>query len=121
MPCAQAAREHRKCGVRAGHRDCGVRWRRPLALACAQPGAAIPQGVRQRLSHRPTSTIRGRNGSGRVPDASCMLEFEETDASRMRPGRVIGRFSRQPCRLEPSSSLRTPALSSPATPSPQHL
>eukprot|EP00661_Eupelagonemidae_sp_cell13_P013662 gene13662-biopygen510 len=29
--------------------------------------------------------ITGRNGCGRVPDASHTIEFEETDASRARP------------------------------------
>eukprot|EP00661_Eupelagonemidae_sp_cell13_P016314 gene16314-biopygen11290 len=39
---------------------------------------------------RPRSARVG-NGRGRVPDASHAIEFEETLASRTRPGRVLSR------------------------------
>eukprot|EP00661_Eupelagonemidae_sp_cell13_P015952 gene15952-biopygen15780 len=44
--------------------------------------------VRRRGGHGALRPV-GRNGRGRVPDASRTIDIKETDASRARPGRVL--------------------------------
>eukprot|EP00661_Eupelagonemidae_sp_cell13_P025109 gene25109-biopygen10490 len=51
----------------------------------------------------------GRDGRGRVPDASHTIEFEETDAPRTRPGRVLSRFSLVPLSGMPEMPRHAPA------------
>eukprot|EP00661_Eupelagonemidae_sp_cell13_P025577 gene25577-biopygen9041 len=47
-------------------------------------GAAVAP-LRSHLRPGAKGNVAYRNGWGRVPDASHMIEFEETDASRTRP------------------------------------
>eukprot|EP00661_Eupelagonemidae_sp_cell13_P025776 gene25776-biopygen22509 len=67
-------------------RQCKRARRRPHTGASSPPSA----GGRQRAARATASCSGcwrsvGRNGCGRVPDASRTIEFEETDASRTRP------------------------------------
>eukprot|EP00661_Eupelagonemidae_sp_cell13_P023402 gene23402-biopygen23829 len=49
--------------------------------------AALPLAPKRRDALRDAERMTG-NGRGRVPDSSHTMEFEETDESRTRPGRV---------------------------------
>eukprot|EP00661_Eupelagonemidae_sp_cell13_P014160 gene14160-biopygen17083 len=58
----------------------GTRVRRPLAGRCSRPAGVW-------------ASSRGRNGSGRGPDAGRTTAFKETDAGRARTGRGQSRLS----------------------------
>eukprot|EP00661_Eupelagonemidae_sp_cell13_P012536 gene12536-biopygen9494 len=76
-----------RCGVGPKHAPVrawlGTRGAASTKCACERYRPPVPAAWEKRLRTRP----------GRVPDASRTIEFEETDASRTRPGRVLGRFS----------------------------
>eukprot|EP00661_Eupelagonemidae_sp_cell13_P007501 gene7501-biopygen18051 len=101
-----------------------------LAGAARAARAAGAAGAARATAHAVLAVLAagGRNGRGRVPDASHTIEFKETDASRTRPEHVPSRFSQDrtgvkglpPSIIHLSIYLFSPGLPGPPGPPAPH-